>query len=34
MPFAVLTEELAKEWVDRDSESNYYEKVPILSEIK
>jgi hypothetical protein len=28
-PFAVLTEEEAKRWVDDDPESHYYDKIPV-----
>ncbi len=32
-PFAVLTEELAKEWVALDPDWNYYDKVPVKSSV-
>jgi hypothetical protein len=32
-PFAVLNEELAKEWVDKDPEMHYYDVVPIHTSI-
>ena len=32
-PFAVVDEQLAKQWVEQDPESHYYETVPVQTTV-